>query len=429
MNEVTMIHLGRQAFTVSAAAHKQLRDYLDAIEKQVGDKDVVEEVELRMAELLNEHGVSGDKVVLVKDVDFLKGQLGEPRDFEGDEKSAEPLQLSNVSKRLFRDTDNAMLAGVASGLSAYFGVDVLLIRILFVVGAVAWGTSILLYILLWLLVPEAKTSSERLQMAGKRVTVDSLKEVVERADVKGAARRANKSLAEPINSVFRIIIKIIGIAFVVFGLGLILAILSLGAYLLFHGNVVMDNLFPVGLKEHLLVYIGFAVAGLISIFVVLIGMAIFRRKWPVRAWLTGVLVGITLIGIGAGAALAGDTAPHVRDRYNANFRTVVRNVEPFSQIQAVGQAVSVSVEPSDRYYVALRYYRGGDPSQVKTSVKNGTLLIDYQNYQWDRHCSTFCLPDTYDMSITVYTPNPSQIFYPSPAEPTVFPGSFHIYKQ
>jgi phage shock protein PspC (stress-responsive transcriptional regulator) len=175
MNEVTKIHLGRQAFNISVAAHKALRSYLDGITEQVADKDVAEEVELRMAELLFERGVIGEKVILVKDVDYLKKQLGNPKDFKenADDESPQP---EPDTKRLFRDTDNAMLAGVSAGLASYFGVDVLIIRVLFVIAAITAGWGILLYIALWLLVPEAKTSSERLQMAGKPVTVDSLKD-------------------------------------------------------------------------------------------------------------------------------------------------------------------------------------------------------------------------------------------------------------
>jgi translation elongation factor EF-Tu-like GTPase len=84
MNEVTKIHLGRQAFTIANDAHKELRNYLAAIKDQVSNKDVMEEVELRMAELLAEHGISGDKVILPQDVDFLKSQLGNPTDFNDD---------------------------------------------------------------------------------------------------------------------------------------------------------------------------------------------------------------------------------------------------------------------------------------------------------------------------------------------------------
>jgi len=201
MNEVTKIHLGRQAFTISITAQKELRAYLDAIERQVEDKDVAEEVELRMAELLAEHGIHGNKVVLPKDVDFLKKQLGNPKDFKEDSESETSVEKSDESKRLFRDTQNGMVAGVAAGLAAYLGLDVILVRILFVLGTIAWGTGLLVYILLWLLVPEAKTSSDRLRMVGKSVTVENLKEVVGRADVRGAAKRANGTVAPVINSI------------------------------------------------------------------------------------------------------------------------------------------------------------------------------------------------------------------------------------
>ncbi len=168
MNEVSNIHLGRQAFTISIDAHKKLKNYLEAIEKQVGDKDVMEEIELRMAELLTEHGINADKVVLPKDVDFLMEQLGNPKDFKEEDETSSPTSKKTESKRLFRDTDNAMIAGVASGLAQYFGLDVILIRILFVVATIiTFGWAILLYIVLWVLVPEVKTSSDRLQMAGR----------------------------------------------------------------------------------------------------------------------------------------------------------------------------------------------------------------------------------------------------------------------
>jgi len=430
MNEVTKIHLGRQPFNISVAAHKQLRSYLDAIEKQVADKDVLEEVETRMAELLTERGIKGDKVILAQDVEYLKEQLGNPKDFN-ENSGGEAEDQAPEGKRLFRDTDNAMLAGVASGLARFFGVDVWLIRILFIVGTIAWGGSLLVYGVLWLLVPEAKSPSEKLQMQGKSVTLDNLKEVVERADVKGAASRANKTLAGPINQIFAFIVRLVGIGFVIIGLSLLLSLLAAGLYLIFHGNVIMDNIFPVGVKEQLLVYLGFFVIGMILLFIILIGMAIYRRKWPIRGWLTGVLVGLTFITLVAGSALAADAAPRIRDRYNGNFYTQIRNVQPFINVNTVSAGVvSVKIVPSDKYYVSLHYYKGGNPEQVKTTVKNGTLTIDSRQYVWDRHCASFCLPNVYNMDVIVYTPNPPQPFYPDPeSKLEVYPGSQHFYNQ
>jgi len=424
MNEVTKIHLGRQAFNVSVAAHKSLRAYIDAIAKQVGDEDVVEEVELRMAELLAERGVIGDKVILVKDVDYLKKQLGDPKDFQENEEDI-PAGASGTSdaKRLFRDTDNAMVAGVAAGLAKYFGIDVLLIRILFIIGAFAWGGGILLYIALWLLVPEAKTSSEKLQMAGKPVTVGSLKEVVERADVKGAARRANDSIAGPINAFFSLLVKIIGIGFILAGLAGIFGLVAAITYLFLHtGNLVQDNLFPIGLREHLLLDIAVAVAALISIFIVLFGLAIFKRRWPIRAWMTGLLVGLLFIGLASGGALTADTVPRVRDRYNANIHTVTRSLPAFTRVTVNGDNTETSFQYAQGYSVSLRYYGNADPSKIKTTVTDGNLVIDSQGFDWHKYCgAALCLPNDFDMQVTVYSPNEPGVDSMSPGK-AIFMG-------
>ncbi len=434
MNEVSKIHLGRQAFTISVEAYKDLRAYIDAIKKQVGDKDVVEEVELRMAELLAEHGVSGDKVILPADVAFLKEQLGNPQDFkeDGDEPEARPDRPPET-KKLFRDTDNAMVAGVAAGLAKYTGVDVILIRIIFVIGVFTGGWGILLYLILWLLVPEARTSSDRLQMAGKPVTVDSLKDIVERADVKGAARRANNSLAGPINSFFRLALKVVGIGFIAAGLCALFVLIGLETYLLLHsGTLLQDNIFPVGVKEHLLLDIALAVAGIISIFVVLFGMAMFRRKWPIHNWVTAMLVGLVFIGLATGGALAADVAPQVRDRYDANVHTSSFTVKPFNKVNVIGKDITVRYEMSDTYSVSLHYFGNANLSTIKTSLANGVLLIDASRFDGQRDCQTICLPDSYNMVITVASPNAPEIpaipAFPAPLKPVPMPGS-RVYPQ
>jgi len=414
MNEVNKIHLGRQAFTISAEAYKELKNYLDAIKKQGGDSEVVDEVELRMAELLSEHGISGEKVVLPADVDFLKEQLGNPSDFKDDGESSSPADKSTDAKRLFRDTDSAMIAGVAAGLSSYLGIDVLFIRILFLIGVLTGGWGILIYVVLWLLVPEAKTSSDRLQMAGKPVTVDSLKEVVKRADVKGAADRANKTLAGPINSSFRFVLKLIGIVFVISGLSLLFSLIAAETYVLLHGTTLLqDNIFPVGLREHLLLDISMVVVGLISIFIVLFGMAMFRRKWPIHAWITGILIGLIFIGMAAGGALAADAYPNIRNRYNANIHTTVRTVAPFTTVNTLGKGIDINYQTADTYSVSLRYFDHPDLSQVKTTVQNGTLLIDSSQFDQHRNCQTICIPDTYNVTVTVSSPNSPQLILPA----------------
>jgi phage shock protein PspC (stress-responsive transcriptional regulator) len=154
MNEIRHIHLGRLSYTIAADAYKELHDYLEAIRRKAG-KEVVEEVELRIAELLTERGITGDKVVLTKDVDYIKEQLGTPTDFSDDD-ADEPADQPEATKQLFRDPDNAMVAGVAAGLGKYFGIDPLIIRIIFVALTFAGAAGILIY-LRWLLLPWLST--------------------------------------------------------------------------------------------------------------------------------------------------------------------------------------------------------------------------------------------------------------------------------
>lgn len=412
MNEITKIHLGRQAFTISVDAHHELRSYLDAIEKQVGEKDVVDEIELRMAELLAEHGINASKVILSSDIEFLKSQLGNPTDFTEDTSEASyTVPKQSETKRLFRDTNNAVVAGVASGLAQYFGIDVMIIRVLFVVATLfTFGWGILLYIVFWLLVPEAKTSSDRLQMAGKPINVDSLKEIVERADVKGAAHRVNAVVAGPINNIFSFILKFIGICFIVTGLSVLFGLIAAETYILIHsGSWAQNNIFPIGLSEHLLLDIAISVVGLVTLFIILFGIAMFRRKWPIRAWVTGMLVGLIFIGGTVGGVLVADVYPNVRDRYDSNIHITTRSLTPFSTLNITGPEENINFQTSNTYSVSLKYYDDPNLTNVKTIVRNKTLVIDSTQFDRQRNCPIICFPKTYNLSITVYSPNAQQL--------------------
>lgn len=408
MNEVTKIHLGRQAFTIAAEAQQQLRSYLDDISAEVNDNDVTDEIELRMAELLAERGVTGDKVILAADIDYLKEQLGEPQDFKNDNQPAKPTGASH-GKRLFRDPQNGWLGGVAAGLAAYFGVEPLLVRLLFVLFTFAWGGSIVVYILLWLLVPEARTSSERLQMSGTPVTVGSLMVAAARVDAGSAAGRVR----DVTNRLFRLAVKAAGVGLTLFG---VLLLAGLGAATLFglvHGNIIPDNLFPVGFEEHLLVALSAFVAAMAAVFIILFGMALFARKWPIRGWLTGVLAGLTLIGFVAGGALAADTVPKVRGRYNADLHTAVRSLPTFHGVAVYGDAVTtVNYQYASKYAVSLQYFDKANISDVKTKVTDGVLTIDAQNYDASHQCGRICLPWLYSIELTLEAPTMPAIDYP-----------------
>jgi phage shock protein PspC (stress-responsive transcriptional regulator) len=321
-----------------------------------------------------------------------------------------------------------MIAGVASGLAQYFGIDVVIIRILFVVATlITFGWGIPLYIVFWLLVPEAKTSSDRLQMAGKPINVDSLKEIVERADVKGAAHRVNTTIAGPINGAFRFVLKLIGICFIITGLSVLFGLIAAETYILVHGGSLSQyNIFPIGLREHLLLDVAIAVVGLITLFITLFGIAMFQRKWPIRTWVTGMLVGLIFIGGAVGGALAADVYPNVRDRYDSNIHISTRSLTPFSAMNITGPEENINFQASDTYYVSLKYYDHPNLINVKTIVQNKTLIIDSTQFDWHRNCQIICLPDTYNLIITVYSPNAQQLANQEGVLPIVPPTPLYL---
>ena len=406
MNEITKIHLGRQAFTISVDAYKLLRDYLQAIGRHAGGKEVVEEVELRMAELLAERSIKGDKVILAKDVEYLKEQLGKPGDFSDEDDKGDPDDEDTPgAKRLFRDTEHAMLAGVCAGLGRYLGVDPVWIRLLFALLIFAGFSSILVYIVLWLIVPEAKTNSERLQMQGKQVTVDALKNVVERADVKGAAKRATNVVGKVVNASLKVVLGTVGVGLMLGAVAALLGLTTASIYWTLNRDIVPENIFPVGGAEVALVFIWFLFAAVISLFLLFGGLAMVKRKWSLPGWALGSMVAVALVSLAAGSALTADAAPKVRDRYEAAQHTYVRDVPAFDKLNLLGNMeVDVNYKESSETHVTVRYWGTVDLSKLKTSEKDGVLTVDSRELADETRCEKFCIFHSPILEVNIYGP-------------------------
>lgn len=406
MNEVTKVHLGREAFTISIDAHKALKAYLEAIKKQVKDVEVINEVELRMAELLRERGINDDKVILSQDIDFLKQQLGQPEDFSDDNDGTESSNTDESStKKLFRDTDEGIIAGVCAGIAVYFGLDVWLVRILFVISTIAWGWGILVYIILLLVVPEAKTSSDKLRMRGKPVNLDNIIEAVDTATISNNVAKAGTSVARVANNVFKVLLKITGLAFILAALAGIFALISTVVYIAQHdGRLFMEGFFPIGKSEVGLMVIVFVLLALFALMILITGLAMFRRKWPIPAWATGVIAGMFFVGLAVSIALGADAAPRVQDRFEAAQTTETRAFKSFGDINYVGE-VGYHYEYGDKYAVYISYIGNSDASQVNTSVEKNVLKIDSSEFENNSHCNMLCLFPDRNLEITVYSPD------------------------
>lgn len=421
MNEITKIHLGRQAFTIAVDAHKELQEYLRAIKRHMGDSgDAVEEVELRIAELLGERGVSGDKVVLLKDVEYVKTQLGEPGDFgdEADEaKDAKADSEEAGPRRLFRDTEHGMVSGVAAGLANYFHIDAVIVRILFIIATVTGGWGIPVYIILWLIIPEAKTSSERLQMQGKPVTVDAIKEAVERADVKGAAERAGTAVGRVVHGALKVILAVVGVALLAAGVSLMMALAASSIYFfLNHNAVVPFGIFPVGTAEYVLVGAAIATIAIVGLFLLLAGLTMIRRRPVLPGWVLAVIVALFLASGAIGTALGATTAPKIDHRYQAAHHSDVRKTTAFSGVTITGtdrlpREVGVDRRVSGDYKLEFRYMGQADPRGITVKETNpGHLEVNFSGFKADPACTENpCLFAGSELTLTIYAPADQQI--------------------
>jgi phage shock protein PspC (stress-responsive transcriptional regulator) len=178
MNEITRIHLAQTPFNIEVTAKKELEKYLSAIKATLhADDDTMREIEARIIELLAERGVTGDKVVTSKNIAAIKEQLGAPNEFIDAQEVDEQAVTAGASKRLMRDQDRGVLGGVLAGIAAYIGIDPIWVRLIAIILALlSFGTVLLIYVVLWIAIPPAKTAAEKLQMAGRQVTLATLKE-------------------------------------------------------------------------------------------------------------------------------------------------------------------------------------------------------------------------------------------------------------
>ena len=177
MKEITRIHIARTPFSAEVDAKKALEEYLAAIKDALSaDDDAMREIEARIVEILAARGIASEGVITHKDIEAVEAQLGAPSDF-ADEDVVETPQETNVTERRFmRDTSQGVLGGVCAGIANYYGVNVMWPRLVAVLLAlITSGTAILIYIVLWVVIPPARTAAEKLQMRGKPVTLAALK--------------------------------------------------------------------------------------------------------------------------------------------------------------------------------------------------------------------------------------------------------------
>lgn len=362
MNKTVNINLANTLFHMDEGAYNKMRRYLEAIKRSFantpGSDEIQADIEARIAELFYEKLENERQVITQKEVDEVIAIMGQPEDYMIDEdifddepkaKSQKTASKGNV-KKLYRDIEHKYIGGVCSGLEHYLGFDALWIRIIFIILALTTGFGFVAYILLWILVPEAATTSQKLDMTGKPVNISNIERKVKEgfddvADkvksvdyekmgdkVKSSGKTFFDTLGDVIMFLFKVFGKFIGIILIITGaatlIGLFVGLFTVGVLDMIHipgvdfYNMVNSTSAPVWVVSLL----AFFVVGIPFFFLLYLGLKILVNNLKsigniakfslLGLWLISL---ITLIVLGIRQASAHAYSDSVATENSINF--------------------------------------------------------------------------------------------------------------
>ncbi len=187
------INLGGRLFNIDNNAFSLLQNYLDAFERRFKNQteraEIMADIENRLAELFTQRLVPPKNLIDTNDVNYVINIMGEPDAFGPTDDNS--FQLQNIpQRRLYRNPDDKILGGVCSGLASYFDSVAWLFRGLFMLFTFLFFSSIIIYLILWLIIPEAQTAAQKLEMRGKPINIENITESVKR-EFNNVRRRMN----------------------------------------------------------------------------------------------------------------------------------------------------------------------------------------------------------------------------------------------
>lgn len=380
MKEITRIHLAKTPYDIELDAKEVLQKYLSEIKQMMGSEDTMYEIEARMVELLGERGVQSNGIITMSDVEDLRSKMGLPKEFsdsESNEDSQADLKPSNSpAKRLMRDTDNAIFGGVCAGIAAYWGINPLWVRLLFIISPfITFGTALLVYIIIWISLPEAKTAAEKLQMRGEPVTLDSLKKAANNSESK---YRAKETLAK----ILRICLAL-GLFFTTLGL---LAVLVVGSIT---GIMAMPfiNEFTHAQPWAWGLLISLIIAGIMAVEMFgVLTFSVARMKFTKSVLITLVITSVIGVLSIAGMVITGSKLSNevVQDRQRLTkviHAKLPNNVEGVKYVELEGNHMTSEIIPSSNLRVEAEYinYKGSEKPKIEIVRDGDTLEIELLN--------------------------------------------------
>lgn len=423
MKKTININLAGIHFHIDEDAFLKLADYLDAIRSSLknteGSDEIIQDIEARIAELFSEKIDSINQVVSMRELDEVIEVMGQPEDYEvdGDSFEGEPEPTSTTGrtsyKKLFRDIDNKYIGGVSSGLGHYVGIDGIWIRLIWILLILAgMGSPILIYILLWILVPAAITTADKLRMTGEPVNISNIEKkfkegynnVADRVKNVDYDKYGNKikkgssQFFDAAGSVLKVLLmafaKITGVILVIIAfaslIGVIYSSITFGNFAFWGGQIGYSELFnlidipyvPLWLLSLLLLFaLGIP---FVALFILGLKLLIDNLK-PMSTTIKILLLAVWLLSI-IGLLVIGNLQSRER-AYSSNFvENIPWNISPADTIQLSMLAVDPYGNAAQkRNGVSLKFGQNDQQflysQDIEIELKStqdsiGTLIID-----------------------------------------------------
>ncbi len=401
MNKTVNINLAGIFFHIDEDAYLKLQRYLEAIKRSFTDSqgrsEIISDIEARIAELFAERMKHDKQVIGGKEVDEVISIMGQPEDYLVDDEIFEDepntytKRSSSNSRKLYRDTENSYVGGVSSGLAHYFGIDTIWIRLAWILLVFGAGTGVILYILLWILIPEAVSTSEKIAMTGEPVNISNIEKKIRDGlqsatdNVSKAGNKLKEGLGNASDSISRVDLskqgnsiksssktffdtftdilmfflklfaKFVGIILMITGastlIGLVIGLVSVGVVDTIHfpGIDWLDVANSYGIPLWVISIVLFFFIGIIAFFIFYLGLKILINNLKsIGIFAKSALLGVWLICLITLIVFA------VKQGMSYKEKGATVNTEKFEGITA-NDTLVVSMKGND--YYADRFYR------------------------------------------------------------------------
>jgi phage shock protein PspC (stress-responsive transcriptional regulator) len=405
MNKTIIININGIVFHIEEDAYEVLKNYMTDVKRHFMDSadslEITTDIENRLAEMFSEILARDNKQVIVEqDVLAVISQMGTVEDFasadEEEKRSAEPkFRYATESRRLFRDPDDHLAAGVCAGIASYFDIQPVWIRLAFAAAFCFFGSGLFLYIILWLVIPKALTRADRMAMKGEKLDLQGFKRNFE-DELKGAQSHLNNLHDEVKPLIYKtrdfagdffeylrvfllgaskVFVKISGVLIMLVCLGLTIALLITVFAFFAYGKHNIDRVFPFNIVNHEYA-LPFITGAFFLVALPLLGLILLTTRIVFNRTAIARPTGYTLLVLWLVSLCV----------------VVYYSVEVAAEFKSGGrfsQTISIKPVPGNVYHLQLnnvRYLSSEDSARldIKHSFAGKIILDDDNEYDNDR---------------------------------------------